>query len=68
MQRAIMGTKKRVQTKRKPCTAPSLPYESWLVRELKDPTRAAEYLNAVLEDGDEAAIKIAQRQIARAQV
>jgi DNA-binding phage protein len=47
--------------------APSLPYESWLIAQLKDPAEAAAYLEAVLEDGDQAAIMLALRQVAQAQ-
>ena len=47
--------------------APSLPYESWLIAQLKDPAAAAAYLEAVLEDGDQAVIMLALRQVAQAQ-
>ena len=47
--------------------APSLPYEGWLSEQLKEPAEAAAYLEAVLEDGDQAAIMLALRQVARAQ-
>ena len=47
--------------------APSLPYEGWLIAQLKDPAEAAAYLEAVLEDGDQAAIMLALRQVAQAQ-
>ena len=33
----------------------SLPYEPWLIEQLKDPAEAAAYLEAVIEDGDQAA-------------
>ena len=46
---------------------PSLPYEDWLVEQLKVPAEAAAYLEAVLEDGDQAAIMLALRQVAQAQ-
>ena len=46
--------------------APSLPYEGWLLEQLKDPAEAAAYLEAVLEDGDQAAIMLALRQVAQA--
>lgn len=52
---------------RKGSAAPSLPYEPWLVERLKNPLEAAAYLEAVLEDGDQAAIMLALRQIAQAQ-
>jgi len=46
--------------------APSLPYEPWLIERLKNPLEAAAYLEAVLEDGDQAAIMLALRQVAQA--
>ena len=46
--------------------APSLPYEGWLIEQLKDPGEAAAYLEAVLEDGNQAAIMLALRQVAQA--
>ena len=45
----------------------SAPYEPWLIEQLKDPARAAAYLEAVIEDGDQAAILLALRQVAKAQ-
>jgi len=47
--------------------APSLPYEPWLIEQLKDPAEAAAYLEAVIEQGDQAAIMLALRQVAQAQ-
>jgi probable addiction module antidote protein len=47
--------------------APSLSYEGWLVGRLKKPAEAAAYLEAVLDEGDQAAIMLAIRQIAQAQ-
>ncbi|MDA8108502.1 MAG: putative addiction module antidote protein [Betaproteobacteria bacterium] len=44
-----------------------MPYEPWLIDQLKDPAHAAGYLEAVLEDGDQGAILLALRQIAQAQ-
>jgi probable addiction module antidote protein len=46
---------------------PSLPYEDWLVEQLKDPAEAAGYLEAVIEQGDQKALMIALRQVAMAQ-
>ena len=46
---------------------PSLPYEPWLISELKDPREAAAYLEAVIEEGDSAALMVALRQVAQAQ-
>jgi len=56
---------KRVAQKTR--AAPSLPYEGWLIEQLRDPAEAAAYLEAVLEDGDQAAIMLALRQVAQAQ-
>ena len=47
--------------------APSLPFEDWLINQLRDPAEAAAYLEAVIEDGDQAAIMLALRQVAQAQ-
>jgi len=44
-----------------------VPYEPFLIKRLKDPAEAAAYLEAVLEDGDQAAIMLALRQVAQAQ-
>ena len=44
-----------------------MPYEPFLIERLKDPAEAAAYLEAVLEDGDQAAIMLALRQVAKAQ-
>ena len=47
--------------------APSLPYDSWLIGRLKDPSEAAAYLEAAIEDGNAAVLMIALRQVAQAQ-
>jgi probable addiction module antidote protein len=52
---------------RKQGAAASLPYEDWLVAQLKVPAEAAAYLEAVIEEGDQAALMLALRQIAQAQ-
>ena len=52
---------------RRKSAAPSLPYEPWLIERLKAPAEAAAYLEAVLEEGDQAAIMLALRQVAQAQ-
>jgi probable addiction module antidote protein len=39
----------------------------WLIEQLKDPAEAAAYLEAVLEDGDQAAIMLALRREAQVQ-
>jgi len=53
--------------RRKPDAEPSLPYEDWLVEQLKDPAEAAAYLEAVIEQGDQKAVMVALRQVAMAQ-
>ena len=47
--------------------APSARYEDWLIERLKTPAEAAAYLEAVLEEGDQAALMLALRQVAMAQ-
>ena len=47
--------------------APSLPYEPWLIKRLKDSAEAAAYLEAVIEEGDQAALMLALRYVAQAQ-
>jgi len=47
--------------------APSVPYEDWLIAQLKNPGEAAAYLETVLEEEDQAAIMLALRQVAQAQ-
>lgn len=53
--------------RRRGAAEPSLPYEDWLVEQLKDPAEAAAYLEAVIAEGDQAAIMLALRQVAQAQ-
>lgn len=65
MPRATSRISKRVPRKRR--AAPSLPFEGWLIEQLKHPAEAAAYLEAVFEDGNQAAIMLALRQVAQAQ-
>jgi probable addiction module antidote protein len=44
----------------------AVPHEDWLFRELRDAEFAAEYLNAALAEGDQAAFMLALRDVARA--
>jgi probable addiction module antidote protein len=47
--------------------APSRPHEEAVIEELRDdPAFAAEYLNAILEDGDQQELMTALRQVAKA--
>jgi probable addiction module antidote protein len=46
---------------------PSLPYEDWLVDQLKDPAEAAAYLEAAIEQGHQGALMLALRHVAMAQ-
>jgi probable addiction module antidote protein len=43
-----------------------VPYEPWLLEQLKDPAEAAAYVEAVLEEGDQGAVMLALRQVAQA--
>ena len=44
----------------------AVPHEDWLLDQLKDAEFAAEYLNAALAEGDQAAFMLALRDVARA--
>ena len=66
MRKTISKTTKHARKKRL-AAAPGVPYEDWLIGRLKDPSEAAAYLEAVIEDGDQAAIMLALRQVAQAQ-
>ena len=66
MPKAISKTTKPVRRKSR-VAAPSLPYANWLLERLKNPAEAAAYVEAVIEEGDQAAIMLALRQVARAQ-
>ena len=67
MPKSASGTTKLVPRKRSRAAAPSAPYEPWLIEQLKDPAEAAAYLEAVIEEGDQAALMLALRQVAQAQ-
>ena len=47
-------------------TRKTIPYKDILTEDLKDPEYAAGYLNAVLEEGDDAAFLVALRDVAEA--
>jgi probable addiction module antidote protein len=44
----------------------SLPYEPWLIESLRDRREAAAYLEAAIEDGDQAVLMLALRHVAQA--
>jgi len=46
--------------------APSAPYHDWLIKSLKDPKEAAAYLEAAIDDGDQAGLMRALRNVAEA--
>lgn len=46
--------------------APSASHEAWLIEHLKDPTEAALYLEAAIEDGDQGVLMLALRHVAQA--
>jgi len=61
------GRRKLARRASRRSAAPSLPYEDWLIERLKDPWEAATYLEAAIEDGDQAVLMLALRQVAQAQ-
>ena len=67
MPKSISRTTKLAPRKRSREAAPSVPYEPWLIAQLKDPAEAAAYLEAVIEEDDQAALMLALRQVAQAQ-
>lgn len=67
MPKSISRTTKPAARKRSRGVVPSVPYEPWLIEQLKEPAEAAAYLEAVLEEGNQAALMLALRQIAQAQ-
>lgn len=66
MPKTISKTTKPVRRKTR-AAAPSLPYEDWLIENLKDRKEAAAYLEAAMEDGDQAVLMLALRHVAQAQ-
>lgn len=59
-------TSSAARRSRKSEAEPSLPYEDWLVDQLKDPAEAAAYLEAAIEQGHQAALMLALRHVAMA--
>src|SRR5579859_645039 len=66
MPRTTSKTTNGARPKRVAGVEPSLPYEDWLIERLKDPEEAAGYLEAVIDEGNQAALMLALRQIAKA--
>ena len=66
MPKPISKTTKPVR-RRGRAAAPSLPYEDWLLEQLKNPAEAAAYLEAAIDEGDQAAITLALRYVIQAQ-
>ena len=67
MRKTTSRTTRRVPRGKGREVPPSLPYEPWLIEQLKDPAEAAAYLEAAIEDGNQGAIMVALRDIAKAQ-
>ena len=65
VRKSTSGITKRVPRKGRAAPA-SVPYEAWLLEQLKDPAEAAAYVEAVLEEGDQGAVMLALRQVAQA--
>ena len=66
MPSATSRTTKRAAHGRRGRVAPSAPYHDWLIKTLKDPKEAAAYLEAAIEDGDQAVLMLALRHVAQA--
>ena len=66
MRKIILKTTKPVRRKSR-AAAPSLSYEDSLIESLKDRKEAAAYLEAAIEDGDQAGLMLALRHVAQAQ-
>jgi probable addiction module antidote protein len=64
--KTISKTPKFVRRKSRAAT-PSLPYEDQLIESLKNRNEAAAYLEAAIEDGDQAVLMLALRHVAQAQ-
>jgi len=47
--------------------APAVAYEPWLVERLKNSVAAAAHVEAAIEEGDQLALMMALRHVARAQ-
>ena len=66
MPKTISNTTNPVRRKSH-AAAPSLPYDDWLIESLKHRKEAAAYLEAAIEDGDQAVLMLALRHVAQAQ-
>ncbi len=68
MRRSTSGTTNSARNgRRKAAAAASVSYEPWLLEQLQEPAEAAAYLEAVIAQGDQAALMLALRQVAQAQ-
>ena len=67
MRKPASKTTKPARKKTPQRVAPSGSYSDWLIKRLKDRDEAAAYLEAVFAEGDQAAIMLALRQVAKAQ-
>ena len=67
MRKTTSKITKPARKKAAPRVAPSASYTNWLIERLKDRDEAAAYLEAVFAEGDQAAIMLALRQVAKAQ-
>ena len=67
MPKTTSRTTKPAPRKRSRAAALSAPYEPWLIEQLKDRAEAVAYLEAVIEEDDQAALMLALRQVAQAQ-
>jgi len=66
VRKPISKTTRRAPRRGGRAAAPGLRYEDWLIEQLKNPAEAAAYLEAVIEERDQAALMLALRQVALA--
>jgi probable addiction module antidote protein len=64
MPKRISGNTRRAAVKPKPA---GVSHEAWLLKHLKDSARAAAYVEAAIEEGDQPALMMALRNVALAQ-
>ncbi len=64
MRKPVYKTTKTARKKK--IASASVPYKTGLIERLKDPHEAAAYLDAAIDDGDEAGLMLALRHVAQA--
>ncbi len=62
--RGLRKSARKVQTRGR--IVPDASYDDWLAQKLQDPAEAAAYLQAAIDEGDQAALMLALRRVAQA--